>query len=228
MITEEDEMVKARVPETSFGITGDWETAAYDQMMRRLRDKGWMETKAIIKSGIAAGMALEVGPGPGYLGLEWLKGTEGTRLKGLDISDDMVAIAERNAEEYGFKDRVEYVIADARKMPFDDNYFDCIFTNGSLHEWSHPKEIIDEIYRVLKSGGLYFLSDLKRNMNPLMKWFMWFVTKPKEIRPGLLTSIAAAYTVDEMKLMLLETKLQGWTVKSNIIGLVVSGQKPMS
>jgi len=221
-------MVKARVPETSFGITGDWETAAYDQMMRRLRDKGWMETRAIIKSGIDTGMALEVGPGPGYLGLEWLKGTGGTRLKGLDISDDMVAIAERNAEEYGFKDRVEYIIADAREMPFDDNYFDGIFTNGSLHEWSHPKEIIDEIYRVLKPGGLYFLSDLKRNMNPLMKWLMWFVTKPKEIRPGLLTSIDAAYTVDEMKLMLLVTKLQGWTVKSNIIGLVVSGQKPIS
>ena len=112
-------------------------------------------------------------------------------------------------------------------MPFEDSYFDAVFTNGSLHEWSHPREIIVEIYRVLKPGGPYFLSDLKRNMNPLMRWLMWLVTKPKEIRPGLLTSIDAAYTVDEIRQLLAETNLQGWTVSSNLIGLTVSGRKPM-
>lgn len=221
-------MVKPRIQETSFGITGDAETIAYDQMMRRLRDKGWMETNAIIKSGISSGLALEVGPGPGYLGLEWLKKTSGTSLKGLDISEDMIAIAERNAAEYGLENRVEYIAGDACAMPFDDGYFDGVFTNGSLHEWSQPREIINELYRVLKPGGLYLISDLRRNMNPIMKWLMWLVTKPKEIRPGLLTSIDAAYTLDEMKAMLLDTRLQGWTAKSNLIGLVISGRKPMS
>ena len=42
----------------------------YDQMQKTLRDKGWIETEKLLDQGIAQGCALEIGPGPGYLGLE--------------------------------------------------------------------------------------------------------------------------------------------------------------
>ena len=219
-------MTKQRLPETDEGITGQIETEAYDQMMRRLRDKGWMETKDIIQSGITEGLALEVGPGPGYLGLEWLKNTQGTMLRGIDISDDMISIAKRNAKEYGLEDRVEYVKSDAKEMPFEDNYFDAVFTNGSLHEWAQPEEVINEIARVLKPTGKFCISDLRRDMSFLMKWLMWLSTKPREIRPGLLSSINAAYTLDDAQGLLLRTNLSGWQVRKNPMGIVISGEKP--
>ena len=220
-------MVKPRISETDGGITGELETRAYDKMMRRMRDKGWLETKSIMQAEISLGIVLEVGPGPGYLGLEWLKNTDGTILKGLDISEDMIAIAERNAAEYDLEDRVTYVQGDACVMPFEDDYFDGVFTNGSLHEWAHPEAIINEIARVLKPGGNYCISDLRRDMSSFIKWFMWFVTRPKEIRPGLLTSIKASYIVPEIESMLSKTQLKSWHVKGNIMGLVISGQKPL-
>ena len=65
-------MTKPRVPETDSGIQGVDIVAMYDQMQRTLRDKGWMETGDLLKSGITGGHALEIGYGPGYLGLEWL------------------------------------------------------------------------------------------------------------------------------------------------------------
>ena len=70
-------MVKPRISETDSGITGELETQAYNQMMRRMRDKRWLETKSIMQTGISSRIVLEVGPGPGYLGLEWLKNTDG-------------------------------------------------------------------------------------------------------------------------------------------------------
>ena len=94
-------MVKSRVVETEEGIQGEFDVQQYDQMMRRMRDKGWLETKEILNAGIVQGLALEVGPGPGYLGLEWLKNTQETSLKGLE----MISIAERNAREYGLEPR---------------------------------------------------------------------------------------------------------------------------
>ena len=60
-------MVKPRISETDHGITGEFNTRSYDLMMRRMRDRGWMETKLIIKEGISSGLALEVGPGPAIL-----------------------------------------------------------------------------------------------------------------------------------------------------------------
>jgi ubiquinone/menaquinone biosynthesis C-methylase UbiE len=218
-------MTKPRVPETDQGIQGEFNVTVYDQMQRRLRDKGWIETNELINHGITQGCALEVGPGPGYLGLEWLKHTQGTTLKGLDISPDMVALAERNAGEYGLSRRVEYIRSSGSTMPFDDNTFDAAFTNGSLHEWADLRSTSDEIWRVVKPGGKIFISDMRRDMFALVRWFLWVNTEPKEIRPGLDSSINAAYTPQELRELIQGTRLERCTVTSNPIGLILFGIK---
>ena len=111
-------MVKPRIVETDQGITGEFNTQMYNIMMRTMRDRGWIETDLILKEGIYSGLVLEIGPGPGYLGLEWLKRTDGTQLKGLDISSDMTALASKNATEYSLSHRVKYYQGDAQQMPF--------------------------------------------------------------------------------------------------------------
>lgn len=219
-------MVKERVVETGEGIQDQITVDAYDELQRRLRDKGWIETDHIIASGIDSGTALEVGPGPGYLGLEWLTKSEGTVLKGLEISANMIAVAERNARGYGLADRVEYVLGDAESMPFADGTFDAVFSNGSLHEWAEPESIFNEIHRVLKPGGRYFVSDLRRDMNPLMKFLMKAFTRPREIKPGLVTSLNAAYTGEEVERLLGGTDVRGFSVRNAVSGLEITGRKP--
>jgi ubiquinone/menaquinone biosynthesis C-methylase UbiE len=218
-------MVKARVPETADGIQGEFDVMIYDNFMRGLRNRGWLETKDILASGIDSGTVLELGPGPGYLGLDWLRRTTGTHLTGLDISPNMLAVARKNAREYGLEDRVKYVAGNAAAMPFADNAFDAVFSNGSLHEWEAPVRILSEVARVLKPGGRYCVTDMKRNMNPLVSSFLWLATRPAEIRPYLRSSIAAAYTHPEIVAILSETPLGGACVAENPMGLVVSGQK---
>jgi len=217
--------MEQRVIETGEGIQGEFNVRTYDLMQRDLRDKGWIETNDLIKSGINSGLALEIGSGPGYLGLEWLKKTEGTSLKAVEISRDMIGVARRNAEEYGLASRCEFKQGRAEEIPFNDGTFDAVFTNGSLHEWSKPKKAFDEIFRVLKPGGKYYISDLKRNMNPLVVWFLKINTKPKEIRPGLKSSIAAAYTKSEIVEILAGTKLKTTLVSENLLGLQIKGVK---
>ena len=146
-------MAEARVPETDLGNPGPNHGRYLDAMQRRLRDKGLLETKAVLARGVYQGLVLELGPGPGYLGLEWLKATQETRLKGLDISPDMVALATRNAHEYELDDRVDYACSSGAKMPFADASFDAAFSAGSLHEWSDPRATFGELSRVLRPGG---------------------------------------------------------------------------
>jgi hypothetical protein len=45
------------------------------------------------------------------------------------------------------------------------------------------------------------------------------------MRPGLITSINAAYLTVEIETMLANTKLEGWHVKNNMLGIVITGQK---
>jgi len=218
-------MTKPRVKETDQGIQGARMVQVYDQFQRGMRDKGWIETDAIIKSGICAGHALELGPGPGYVGLEWLKKTQATRLTGLDISPDMVGLAERNARGYGLADRTEYVHSNGSRMPFEEGVFDAVFSNGSLHEWEQPGSIFNEVERVVKPGGRIFISDLKRDMPVFLRWFLWLSASPKEIRPGLISSINAAYTPQELAELIQGTALAGCKIAADPIGLTLSGVK---
>ena len=218
-------MVKPRIIETEQGIQEPVTVEVYDQMMRRLRDRGWIETGLVLTTGIDHGAALEVGPGPGYVGLEWLKKTTDTTLRALEISPEMIRLAERNAQDYELEERVKYIQGDAHKMPFDDETFDGVFTNNSLHEWVRPIIILNEIWRVLKSGGRYCISDFRRDMNSLMKCFLYIIAKPTEIRSGLTTSINASYTPEEIRPVLESSELRGYILKKNIIGLTITGQK---
>jgi len=218
-------MKKNRIPETDHGIEGVEMVTIYDQFQRHFRDKGLLATDRIIKSGLHHGSVLEIGPGPGYLGLDWLAKTSDTSLTGAEISQDMIHLAQGHAREYQLEERTSYVLADARQLPFPDATFDGVFTNGSMHEWSDPENVFREIYRVLKPGGYFFISDLRRDISWFIRMFMYTLIKPKEIRPGFLTSLRAAYTVQEIREMLSRSPLTGARVKSSPFGLDITGRK---
>jgi ubiquinone/menaquinone biosynthesis C-methylase UbiE len=218
-------MTKPRIPETDRGIQGEITVAQYDQMQRSLRDRGWIETTSLLKHGIVHGQALEIGPGPGYLGLEWLKQTTDTCLVGLDISPDMQSLSQRNAQIYGLMARAQYRLGNCDQLPIGENTFDAVFSSGSLHEWANPCGAFDEIWRVLKPGGRYFISDLRRDMSGVMQTFLSLSVRPTEMRTGLGTSIRAAYTPPELQAMLARTCLKEGKITSNMIGVDIYGLK---
>lgn len=221
-------MTMRRMAQKDLGERGDFFTQIYNEMTNRMLNDGWLKAQylePIIKAGITSGLVLEVGSGPGYLGLEWLKNTEGTKLKCLDIDDNMISMAKRHAAHSGLAKRVEYIKANASRMPFESDYFDAVFTNCSLHEWLEPEPILNEIHRVLKPRGKYCIVDLRRDMSPRVKNFLWLKTQPEAMRPTCLSAIEASYTVDEMKAMLERTKLRNWNIDKSFWGMTISGQK---
>jgi ubiquinone/menaquinone biosynthesis C-methylase UbiE len=217
------QMVRNRVVETTDGIQDTIDVEAYDRWMRRMRRRGWVETPEILRAGIDSGNTLEISSGPGYLGLDWLSKTSSTRLTGLDISEEMLKRSRANAAAEGLESRAEYVHGDACSMPFESASFDAVFANGGLHEWADPILVFNEISRVLKSGGRYCITDLRRDMNLLLKGFMWLTTGQKQMRDGLLSSIHAAYTPSEAEKLVAHSNLLRPKVSANAIGLSIVG-----
>lgn len=62
-------------------------------------------------------------------------------------------------------------------------------------------------------------------MHPFVEWFVKAVTKPKEMRPGLISSIRAAYTAEELQSILRESNFDTYTVNKGAMGLTITGQK---
>jgi ubiquinone/menaquinone biosynthesis C-methylase UbiE len=219
-------MAKPRVADLDHGIRGEGIVKTYDSSLRHLKDIGILQANSILKSRIDLGCVLEIGPGPGYVGLDWLEKTEDTTLNGLDISEEIVALATKNAKDHGLASRAEYLVGDARNIPFRDGYFDAVFSTNSLHEWDSPEVTFDEIYRVLRPGGKYFISDLRRDMNPLMRWFIIYCQPkdPKEYREGLIRSIDSAYTLSEVGPIMAKTQLKEWKAEQTISQIIISGR----
>jgi ubiquinone/menaquinone biosynthesis C-methylase UbiE len=218
-------MYQQRIPETYQGIQAASDVMMFDSFARTMRDRGQIQTDNVIASGIVTGGVLEVGPGPGYLGLEWLKKTQGTSLTGIEISPNMIQLACSNRAQYSIvEDRAAYVRGNAMELPFADGSFDGAFSNGSLHEWEHPEAVFAEISRILKPGGRFFVSDLRRDLSLPVRLFL-FASAKANMRHGLKTSLQAAYTVQEMNRILAGQKFSAIRVQQDAFGLVVSGQR---
>ena len=77
----------------------------------------------------------------------------------------------------------------------------------------------------MKSGGLFCISDLRRDVNSFVKWIIFILTKPKEIRPGLITSLNSSYTINEIKEITDNSALNMCKIEKEFFGLCISGKK---
>jgi len=217
--------LRMRMTETNEGIQDGGIVDQFDQMMRTMVGERRRTVEKLQCLGIEGGWALEIGPGPGYLGIDWLKASPKSKLTALEISPNMLRKAEQNALREGVKERVTYVLGTALRMPFPDRTFDFIFSNGSLHEWEQPEAVFKEIFRVLKPEGVFLVSDLKRNATGFARFLMKATVKPKTMRPGLISSLQAAYTSAEIKQILSRSGWQTARVTENAFGLNIEGRK---
>lgn len=96
---------------------------------------------------------LDVGCGTGFL-IDLLSKQRPARYVGLDLSEKMLEVARGKAIA-----GATFVVGTADRLPFDDNSFDVVTCSQSFHHYPYPDKAMAEVYRVLKPGGLYILSD---------------------------------------------------------------------
>lgn len=85
-------------------------------------------------------------------------GTQG-KVIGIDFTPAMIQKARSNAEKLGYNN-VEFREGDIDQMPVNDNVADVIVSNCVLNLVPDKQKVIGEIFRVLKPGGHFSISDI--------------------------------------------------------------------
>jgi len=87
-----------------------------------------------------------------------LVGEEG-RVYGVDMTPDMVAKARANAEKLGYRN-VEFRLGEIEHLPFERDSIDVVISNCVLNLVPDKARAFAEIFRVLRPGGHFCVSDI--------------------------------------------------------------------
>jgi 2-polyprenyl-6-hydroxyphenyl methylase/3-demethylubiquinone-9 3-methyltransferase len=101
---------------------------------------------------------LDAGCGGGILSEEFSR--LGCAVFGVDISQQSITVAKQHALQEKLK--IEYLVAQAQGLPYEDGGFDIVVCCDVLEHVSNVDDVIAEAARVLKPGGLYMFDTINR------------------------------------------------------------------
>jgi len=97
----------------------------------------------------AGARLLEVGCGMGTDLLQFARG--GAKVTGVDLTPRSIEISRQHLAVYG--EGGDFAITDGENLPFADESFDVVYSNGVLHHTPDTAGAVREVHRVLRLGG---------------------------------------------------------------------------
>ncbi|MBV8297214.1 MAG: class I SAM-dependent methyltransferase [Acidimicrobiia bacterium] len=128
-----------------------------------------------------AGTMLDIGCGTGRLLEQFRRALPHATLIGLDRSGGMVEAARR------LRPNLAVERGCAESLPHRDQEFDAVVTTVSFHHWSDKPGSLAEVFRVLRPGGLFALTDVSLDDLPSWPGPLWaFARRRMDDMPPIL------------------------------------------
>ena len=119
----------------SLGIDKAWRRKAMRELERGAKDR-----------------VLDVACGTGDFSIEALR--HGVRqVVGVDISENMLAVAREKARDKGLEEQLEFLNGDSEQLTFPDENFDAVTVAFGVRNFEHLERGLREMCRVLRPGG---------------------------------------------------------------------------
>jgi len=98
---------------------------------------------------------LDIATGTGDLAIMQSNSIPSAKVIGLDISEGMLEVGKEKIKNLNIEDSVELVLGDSENIPYEDNFFDAITVSYGVRNFENLNKGLQEIYRVLKPGGIF-------------------------------------------------------------------------
>lgn len=104
---------------------------------------------------------LDIGAGTGRLSV--LLANRGAKVTAMDLSAKMLSALKKKNQ------RIQTIVGDAENLPFDNNFFEMAVAAFLIVHLKDPTKFFDEVYRVLKDGGVFVLTNINQKDSPIVK-----------------------------------------------------------
>ena len=118
--------------------------------------------QSAVKLGPPSGTILDAGTGTAQIPILICQQSPHWQIVGTDLSQDMLFIGAKNVEQAGLQKQITLETADAKQLPYPNEYFEMVISNSLVHHLADPLPFFQEIKRVLKPNGAILIRDLIR------------------------------------------------------------------
>lgn len=144
---------------------------------------------------------LDLGAGTAQIPIELARRAPDVHITAVDAAASMLALARMNIDAARLDDRIQFTLADAKRLPFASASFLVVISNSIVHHLPEPRAAIAEAIRVTAPGGLLFHRDLARPSDePALQILVsTYAAESTPYQRNLFAdSLRAALTVEEM------------------------------
>jgi ubiquinone/menaquinone biosynthesis C-methylase UbiE len=151
----------AGVPYPAYGADSRTGIAGANRPLYRtdLADRWLAALPDIRQRLVAGGRVLDLGCGEGWSSIALAQAFPQSRVDGIDLDEDSVAEARRNAQAQGLADRLSFTRANAAAAPGSGYDLVCIFE--ALHDMADPVGVLAAVGPLLRPGGAVLIGDEK-------------------------------------------------------------------
>jgi phosphoethanolamine N-methyltransferase len=116
---------------------------------------------------------LDVGSGQGSPAC-FLAESYGASVVGIDIEPKLIEISQDRAKQRGLEEKAQFILVEPGPMKFADASFDFVISSGGLTQIESKWEVMEEILRVLKPGGIFSCYEWMKNQDEYSKEMLYF------------------------------------------------------
>ncbi len=161
---------------------GKWDRIAKnydDNVMQTYREAYRLTIQEILEEATPSSSVLEIGCGTGIIALGVAPYV--ADVTGVDLSSEMIARANQKSHAANISN-LNFRLADAYDLPFDDHTFDLVLLTNMLHIVADPEKVLQEAIRCVKPGG-FLISVTDCLLESASFWFLLKLMTQKLRKP---------------------------------------------
>lgn len=118
-----------------------------------------------------------------------------TQIQGIDISEGMLAIGRKKIQDKKLQHLISLQWGDSEDIPFTDAQFDAVTVAFGVRNFEHPLKGLQEIYRVLKPGGMIYILEFSQPQGfPIRPLYFFYFRHILPVWGKIVSKDPAAYT----------------------------------
>ncbi len=172
--------------------------STYDTPNHRLSwniDRYWRR-KAIRKlQPFAPKEVLDIATGTGDFAIQTCRFLPSVSIKGVDISEGMMAVGRKKVELMGLQERISFERQNCTALTFDDNSYDAVIAAFGIRNFADLDKGLREMCRVLRPGGHLCILELTQPVAfPVRQLFQLYSHTVLPLYGRLISKDSEAYT----------------------------------